>query len=621
MLRLLAAALFVAFIPSASFADEGFPHGRLRTVEDGVTVQRATEPGAEEAVPNMPFLPGDRAWTAGHGRVEFQFSDGTVLRLDRRAKLDYVSHEEGAEGERNVLRLWSGSAFLRTRDTRGALDFAIETPAGVVEARERGVYRIDVEGSETRVAVLEGEASLEAGRRVVVRAGEETFAARGESPRSPRSFDRRAAADEFARWDEDAERRYERASRDAGHLPEELYAYAGELDTYGDWYHEAEIGHVWRPRVAAGWSPYSSGRWMWTPYGWTWVPHEPWGWAPSHYGRWGHSPRLGWYWIPGRTWGPAWVSWAIGGDYVGWAPLGHRDRVTVVRDRHGSGWRDRTPWNYSRRGDMEARDHARPRVQPTGEMTRAMRVIDNPHARPTRDLGSVRSGDAAVPRHVRTKPTPGDTVPELRADPLTTIPFPVARRKPREETSTTDADRDKEAQRARHRGFRFGQDSGTEGQGAAAPADGGGVVRSGRTPPDVRGMGVSMPPAAPTPPPPGVSPGAAPPPGDGYAKPREEATPPARRDRSDEDALGRLFRPLVRPREAEAAPRGDRAGSRPERPEGTVTRGEGHRARPQGDGRARPQGDGQARPPQPTRSASPSAEGAVPRNGPKKNEE
>ena len=54
---------FLALALAASnlaMAEETYRHGRVRHTETGVSVQRATEPGAEEAVANLPFLPGDR---------------------------------------------------------------------------------------------------------------------------------------------------------------------------------------------------------------------------------------------------------------------------------------------------------------------------------------------------------------------------------------------------------------------------------------------------------------------------------------------------------------------------------------------------------------------------------
>jgi hypothetical protein len=97
--------------------------------------------------------------------------------------------------------------------------------------------------------------------------------------------------------------------------------FQGALQPYGDWVVVGSYGQVWRPRVAAGWRPYYYGSWEWTNEGWMWVSDEPWGWAAYHYGRWAYDPYYGWLWVPGYEWAPAWVSWRVSGDVIGWAPL------------------------------------------------------------------------------------------------------------------------------------------------------------------------------------------------------------------------------------------------------------------------------------------------------------
>ena len=367
---LVAAAVLGGLAALPAFAEDGYRHGRVRFVEPGVTLQRATEVSAEEALANLPFLPGDRVWTDTAGRAEIQFPDGTIVRVDRRSKLDYAGHEEGQD-ERIVLRLWSGSALVRVR-SRGFARFEIETPAGMVQALDRGIVRVDVEAGETRVSVYAGEAVLDDGRRQVrLASGERTWARWGAEAEEPRRFDP-GEDDEFARWDGLRESEDRWAARSAEYLPDELDAYAGEFEANGAWQYEGTSGYVWVPRVAVGWQPYSNGHWTWTPYGWTWVPYERWGWAPSHYGRWGFSASFGWYWAPGRTWGPGWVSWAVGGGYVGWCPLGWRDRPVHPwgghrgrrpRPRGAAGGRGQgSSWNVVRHGDLGGRDVARRRV-------------------------------------------------------------------------------------------------------------------------------------------------------------------------------------------------------------------------------------------------------------------
>jgi len=100
-----------------------------------------------------------------------------------------------------------------------------------------------------------------------------------------------------------------------------LDTFQAPLAPYGDWLDVGTHGRVWRPRVAVGWRPYYYGRWEWTNEGWFWASDEPWGWAAYHYGRWAHDPYYGWVWVPGHEWAPAWVSWRVSGDVIGWAPL------------------------------------------------------------------------------------------------------------------------------------------------------------------------------------------------------------------------------------------------------------------------------------------------------------
>ena len=228
-----------------------------------MTLQRATEVSAEEAQANLPFLPRRPRVDGLGGRAEFQFPDGTVVRLDRRSKLDYSGHEEGQE-ERVVLRLWSGSTFLRVR-TRGSARCEVETPAGTVRALDRGMLRVDVDSGETRVSVYAGEAVLDVGRRQVrLAAGERTFARWGAEAEEPRRFEPGGENDDFSQWDGMRESEERSAARSSEYLPDELDAYAGEFERNGQWQYESTVGYVWI-RAWVGWRPYSNGRWAWTP--------------------------------------------------------------------------------------------------------------------------------------------------------------------------------------------------------------------------------------------------------------------------------------------------------------------------------------------------------------------
>jgi hypothetical protein len=126
----------------------------------------------------------------------------------------------------------------------------------------------------------------------------------------------------------------------------------------------------------------------------------------------------------------------MGGDYVGWCPLGRGDRPVAVVDtavpRRGVGGYGRavnvTGWSYVRRADLGARDVARRRVDAARVDPSEVRVAESARVRPTRDL-KLAETPAATPRNVHIRPSPADTVPEMRTDPQTVIPVPLARRR------------------------------------------------------------------------------------------------------------------------------------------------------------------------------------------------
>ena len=84
-------------------------------------------------------------------------------------------------------------------------------------------------------------------------------------------------------------------------LPAELRDDAYDLDRNGRWeqvYYDGRYRKLWRPTaVAAGWQPFTGGRWtVW--YGDNvWIPEEPFGYVTHHYGNWVYV-NSAWYWAP-----------------------------------------------------------------------------------------------------------------------------------------------------------------------------------------------------------------------------------------------------------------------------------------------------------------------------------
>jgi hypothetical protein len=129
----------------------------------------------------------------------------------------------------------------------------------------------------------------------------------------------------------------------------------------------------------------------------------------------------------------------VGGDYVGWCPLGYRDRPVLVYDRLGRGTRGgfgvargstvaQTPWTYLRRGDMGARDLTRRRVTLDGRSVQQVRIVDAPHVRLSRDFAVTEAPAAGVARAVPRSGTGRLGLPDTAADTRGDSPTGIRRR-------------------------------------------------------------------------------------------------------------------------------------------------------------------------------------------------
>ncbi len=307
---------------------------RLNFLSGKAFVQRATDLDFEEGIVNMPIAEGDRINTTD-GRAEIFMGIGSFLRLDRGTKLDFQSLPRRTS-ELTRLQLWAGSTYISIRRLDKENTFEISTSDVSIYILDQGLYRIDVrENRETEIFVFRGmaEAAGEGGS-VLLKSGERLEASQGYFPSGATPFTV-TAADSFDRWSEYREDLLgHRLSQ--RYLSEELSDFEYELASQGRWMYMPPYGYVWIPSgMGLSWQPYRYGRWIWYPRaGWTWLPYESWGWVTCHYGRWHWHPISGWYWIPTSQWGPAWVSWHVGVDTYGWAPLTYSNRPAVIINNH-----------------------------------------------------------------------------------------------------------------------------------------------------------------------------------------------------------------------------------------------------------------------------------------------
>jgi hypothetical protein len=290
---------------------------------DGDVQMRTTETGDwVPAAINTPLDEGDELWVPEGGRIEFQLSSGTAVRLDQNSALQILTLESAS----SQFYLSEGHAYINHSSPRGNV-IQFDTPVSSLRAYDRAVFRVDVPDQFTDLSVFTGWVDAEGSNgKTRVNAGRTMTL--GEGREAELALVGRA--DEWQSWNVQRDKRLAARGDSYRYLPEELRVYSADFDDNGRWVQVADYGYVWILRaIAADWAPYRVGRWIWRRGDYVWVSYEPWGWTPHHYGRWAFVPRIGWVWVPPRRgqvyWGPGYVGWVRDRDHVAWVPLAPRE--------------------------------------------------------------------------------------------------------------------------------------------------------------------------------------------------------------------------------------------------------------------------------------------------------
>ena len=278
---------------------------------------------------NAPMLVNDTIFAGPGSRAEVQFDSANMVRLGSESEVRMGE----LDNQRYLLQVARGVVTFRVLRNSDA-DVEVSTPSISVRPRGIGVYRIEVQpDGVTSVTVRSGQAEIFGPNGAQTLSAGNAMLVRGDPSNPEFQVVSAARMDDWDRWNDHRDQELEQ-SRSYQYVGSDVYG-AEDLDGYGSWVPDATYGNVWCPRVAAGWEPYSSGRWTWADYyGWTWVSYDPWGWAPYHYGRWFYAGGRGWCWWPGgrgrHSWSPALVAFVgfgggggigVGFGRVGWVPL------------------------------------------------------------------------------------------------------------------------------------------------------------------------------------------------------------------------------------------------------------------------------------------------------------
>ena len=291
------AALLVAMLGALAAPAQADPPSRvmqLSHASGSVSFQPSASDDWLRATPNRPLVPGDALWVDDGARAELR-TTGAALRLREHTSVELLNLDDRIA----QVRLSQGTLILSIRRLGAGQVIEIDTPNLAFRPDRPGLYRIDVApgGEWTDVTTRRGVARAFGDGRAFTLAEGRTVRFHGTDLADHERF-ALAPSDEFDRWSNERDRRWERSVA-ARYVSPDLIGYE-DLDEHGRWHRHAQYGSVWIPaHVAVGWVPYRDGHWAWIePWGWTWIDDAPWGFAPSHYGRWTRVDTA-WAWVPG----------------------------------------------------------------------------------------------------------------------------------------------------------------------------------------------------------------------------------------------------------------------------------------------------------------------------------
>ncbi|MCP5104356.1 MAG: DUF3300 domain-containing protein [bacterium] len=306
---------------------------RVKYTQGETYVKRSYDDGLEEASVNLPVFEKDRVGTT-EGRVEIYLGRLNYLRLDYDTEVQFERVPE-LRKTNAAVRIQKGGVYLDVENLDFERDIEIQTPDCGIFLLDKGVYRINVtERGRMEICVYEGMAEVSGEQfNRNVRESQKIVMSNGDVLERPFYF-YASDTDGFDRWHQERNSSvgYARYST-SRYLSKGYEDYEYELSRNGRWeYSNTMSEYVWMPyNVGMSWSPYSHGRWIWTPfYGYVWSSYDSWGYFTHHYGRWHWDTYSGWYWYPGYHWSPAWVYWFGDRHHYGWCPLSRWNRPLII---------------------------------------------------------------------------------------------------------------------------------------------------------------------------------------------------------------------------------------------------------------------------------------------------
>jgi hypothetical protein len=282
---------------------------RLSQVKGAVQIDRNIGRGFENAIANLPVVEHSQVRT-GVGVAEIEFEDNSSLRLAPNSMVEFPRLErEGSGATASTVHLIQGTAYIslvKPQNNKAAPnEFELMFGARKLQLDPATHVRLDLEGTEAKLAVLEGAVRINGENAMVTIPKKKTATFQIFDANEP-TVAKDITSSPYDAWDKNATAYHSRvSSMSAMSAFSSPYSYGvTDMMYYGSFMDAGGCGSMWRPYFAsAAWDPFANGTWAWYQgAGYSWVSPYPWAWTPYHSGSWSYCPNVGWGWMPGGGW-------------------------------------------------------------------------------------------------------------------------------------------------------------------------------------------------------------------------------------------------------------------------------------------------------------------------------
>jgi FecR protein len=277
---------------------------RLSLVKGAVEIDRSNGRGFEPAIANLPIVEQNQLRT-GVGIAEVEFEDNSSMRIAPNSLVEFPRLERSASGATvSSVHVIKGTAFislLKPQSGKAPVNqFELVFGARKLNLDPSTHVRLDLEGTQAKLAVLDGSVHVDGANGSVSIAKKKTATFSMFDPAEP-TVAKDIASTPYDAWDHNAASYHSNVGAlSAINSP---YSYGlSDLSYYGSFVNGGGgCGSMWRPYFAsAGWDPFANGSWAWYQgAGYSWVSPYPWAWTPYHSGSWAYCDNVGWGWMPG----------------------------------------------------------------------------------------------------------------------------------------------------------------------------------------------------------------------------------------------------------------------------------------------------------------------------------